>query len=176
MKLSIDPELKYCPRCNDEYRADIVTCAECGVELLTGNQMEAMLEERRRGRKGRSMEIGPGEELVAVRSGPVLQIKELQVILEDHGIPSLVVKAGGGGCGKGCCGTDLVLQVRMDDAREVVRILEEEHVRGTGLAEYDTSHADAVFNTAAEQATCPACGCTFPTTTTTCPECGLCFA
>ncbi len=176
MELFIDPDLKYCPRCNDEYRPDIRICAECGVELLSGRQMQAMLEERRQGRAGRSMQIGPDEELVDVRRGPVLQVKELQVLLGERGIPSLVVGEGGKGCGKGCCGTDLLLRVRPEDAPEVARILEEEYVRGTALVEHDTSFAHAVFNTAAEQATCPACGCTFPTTTTTCPECGLCFA
>ena len=175
MELFIDPDLKYCPRCRDEYRADIVTCAECGVELLTGKEMQ-MFEARRQGRRGRSMRIGPDEELVDVRRGPVLQIKELQVILGERGIPSLAVREGEGGCGQGCCGTGLILRVRPDDVPEVARILEEEYVRGTALEEYDTSHADAVFNTAALEATCPACGCRFPTTTTTCPECGLCFA
>ncbi len=175
MELFIDPDLKYCPRCNDEYRADIVSCAECGVELLTGLQMQAMLDERRR-RAGRPTEISPGEELVDVRRGPVLQIKELQVLLREQGIPSLVAGEGGGNCGKGCCGTNLILRVRPDDAREVARIMEEEYVRGTALAEYDTRHAGAVFNRAAQEATCPACGCSFPTTTTICPECGLCFA
>ncbi|MFP7756123.1 hypothetical protein ACLG6S_16000 [Thermodesulfobacteriota bacterium B35] len=176
MELFIDPELKYCPQCHDEYRADIVTCAECGVELLTGVEMQALQEERHRRKAGRPRQIGPDEELVAVRRGPVLQIKELQVILGEHDIPSLAVKEGGAGCGKGCCGTDLILRVRADDASEVMRILAEEHVRGTALTEHDTSHLNAVFNTAAQEATCPACGCRFPTTTTTCPECGLCFA
>ena len=176
MELFIDPDLKYCPRCNDEYRADIVTCAECGVELLTGRQMQAMLEKRRQGRAAGAVPIRPDEELVDVRRGAVLQIKELQVILGEHGIPSLAVGEGGGGCGKGCCGTDLVLRVRPGDAPEVARILEEEYIRGTALAEHDGGHLDAVFDMDAQQATCPACGCRFATTTTTCPECGLCFA
>ncbi len=30
MDFIIDPELKYCPQCRDEYRAEIVWCPACG--------------------------------------------------------------------------------------------------------------------------------------------------
>ncbi len=175
MELRIEDELKYCPGCRDEYRAEIETCAACNLQLLTGTAMRALLEEKQQGRAGRSTEISPDDELVDIRKGPVMQMKELQQVLAAQSLPSLTVKEASG-CGKGCCGTDLVLRVRMADIQDVMAILEEEHIRSTGLSDHDTSHAGAVFNTHAEQATCPACGCTFPTTTPTCPDCGLCFA
>ena len=34
----IEPDLKYCPKCDDEYRAEIEKCATCGIELITGLQ------------------------------------------------------------------------------------------------------------------------------------------
>jgi len=175
MDLYIEDELKYCPRCREEYRAEIETCADCGITLLTGVAMKALLAEKQAARNKGDMEIKPDEELVDIRRGQLLQMKELQSLLADNGLPALVVKDESG-CGRGCCGTEMLLRVRMADIREVMAVLEEEHARTTGLHEHDTSHADAVFNTHAEQATCPACGCTFPTSQATCPDCGLCFA
>ncbi len=175
MNRIIEPELKYCPSCNDEYRAEITTCAACNVELLTGVQMLELEQQKQQNKAARNMELSPDDEMVNIRKGPVMQMKELQILLEREGIPSLAVKEGAG-CGQGCCGTDLLVQVRMSDVQEVMAILEQEHVRATGLEEHDTTYSGAVFNTAAENATCPACGCTFPTTQATCPDCGLCFA
>lgn len=175
MNLIIDPELKYCPSCNDEYRAEISTCAGCDVELLTGTQLMELEEQKQQKKAARNMELSPDDEMVSIRKGPVMEMKELQIKLEREGIPSLVVQEGGG-CGQGCCGTNLLVQVRMSDVQDVLAILEQEHVRSTGLAEHDTTHAGAVFNAAAENATCPACGCSFATTQATCPDCGLCFA
>ena len=175
MNCIIDPELKYCPKCNDEYRAEITTCADCEVELLTGVQMQELEQQKQQNKAARNMELSPDDEMVNIRKGPVMQMKELQFLLEREGIPSLAVKEGGS-CGQGCCGTDLLVQVRMSDVQEVIAILDQEHERSTGLAGHDTTHSGAVFNTAAENATCPACGCSFSTTQATCPDCGLCFA
>ncbi len=170
-----DPELKYCPNCSDEYRSEILSCASCDVELLTGRQMIELTSQQQKKRATRSMELSPDDEMVSIRKGAVMQMKELQIMLEREGIPSLAVKDTNG-CGQGCCGTELIVKVRMDDVQDVFEILEKEHVRSTALEDHDTTHADAVFNTAAESATCPACGCVFPTTQPTCPDCGLCFA
>jgi len=171
----IDDALKYCPECHDEYRAEIESCASCGVTLLSGTAMRALVGEQQQRLAGRSMEIDPDEELVDVRKGPVLEMKELQKILADNHLPSLTVKDVGG-CGQGCCGSELLLRVRLTDVQEVMAVLAEENARSTVLSEYDMSLADSVYNTHAEEATCPACGCTFATTSATCPDCGLCFA
>jgi len=176
MNRIIEPDLKYCPICDEEYRADIVICADCNVELLTGTQKLELEEQKQRKKAARNMQLSADDEMVTIRKGPVLQMKELQILLERESIPSLTSKDDTGGCGQGCCGTDLLLQVRMTDVQEVLAILEQEHVRSTGLEQHDTTYAGAVFNTAAEKATCPACGCSFPTTEATCPNCGLSFA
>ena len=61
----VDLDLKYCPQCNDEYRAEIEKCAVCGVDLLTGAQKIAMEEERRKKPKKRTAELSPDDDLVA---------------------------------------------------------------------------------------------------------------
>lgn len=174
MNLRIEPDLKYCPNCKDEYRAEIVTCASCDIELLTGVQMQKIVDRQQTKRAGRSMGISADDELVDVRKGPILQIKELQAVLERRNIPSIAYSEDDG-CGKGRCGTNLLLRVRMDDIQDVIAVLEQEHIRSTALSGHDISQAGTVFNAAAEEAACPACGCIFSTRSSTCPDCGLCF-
>ena len=97
MNQNIDPDLNYCPHCNDEYRAEISTCAACGIDLLSGEQMLALHADRNRPQTtSRSLEIHPEESVLTVRKGPVLQIKELQAYLLRSGIPSLALKENGG--------------------------------------------------------------------------------
>ncbi len=174
MKYRIEPELKYCPECNDEYRADIIECATCSVELLSGSQLLAMEEQKKTGRPDRSMEIQPDDELVDIRKGAVLEIKQVQALLQRQGFPSLVV-GDSQSCGKGCRGTEVLLPVRRSDVEEILAIFQKEYISNTVLHEHDTSHVDAVFNLSAEEATCPACGCSFATRNRACPDCGLNF-
>lgn len=174
MKFRIEPDLKYCPQCQDEYRADIVTCASCSVELLTGRQVLELEERKKASSAGRSMEIQEGDELVDIRKGAVLEIKQVQALLARQGFPTQVV-SDSQSCGKGCCGTDVLLRARRIDLEEIYAIFQREHIAATALHEHDLSHADAVFNPAAGEATCPACGHSFPTKGESCPECGLCF-
>lgn len=172
MQQSIDPELQYCPRCHDEYRADIRTCAACGVALIRGAEVLAQADSRQQAL--RSLEIHADEPVLSIRKGPVLQIKELQAYLLRHGLPSLAVKEGSGSCG--CRGAELVLQVRESDLQEVMDALEQEYRRSTGLADHDTRFVGAIYDVQAAEAVCPACGHRFSTEATACPDCGLCFA
>ena len=174
MERRIEDDLKYCQACGEEYRADAVRCADCGDELISGREMRRIEAEKREKLARRSMTIGPDDELVDVHRGPSVQIKSYQSLLARHHLPALAA-GDESGCGKGCCGGELILRVRRQDLREVIAVLEEEYVRSTGLEEYDLSTAGAVFNTMAEQVTCPACGCVFSPTGPTCPDCGLCF-
>ncbi len=176
MNLPIESDLKYCPQCADEYRAEIEICAACGLELLTGVQMQAVLDARGQGKVPRSLEIFPDEAMTTIRKGPVLQMKQLQSYLLQQGIPSLAVKESPENCSKGCRGAELLLQVRTSDLREVAAALEQEHRQSTGLSDHDTSLAGAIYNVDVKEATCPACGFRFSTSSTACPDCGLCFA
>lgn len=170
MSLNTDPELRYCPRCREEYRADITTCADCSIALISGQQMRDLYGSR----PGRSMVIAADEPVCTVRKGGLQPIKELQGYLQQQGLPSLVVKEPGAACG--CRGVEVLLQVREDDLAEVMRALAQEHWENTGLADHDACPVDAVFNPEAGEAVCPACGCRFATSLAECPDCGLCFA
>ena len=174
MKYRVDPELKYCPQCNDEYRADIIECASCSVELLSGSQVLEIEEQNNSSQAARSMDIHPDDELVDIRKGAVLEIKQVQALLKREGFPSLVA-GDSQSCGKGCCGTDVLLRVRRSDIDDIIPIFHREHISATGLHEHDMSHVDAVYNPSAGEATCPACGCSFTTRNMTCPDCGLHF-
>lgn len=174
MNEHFDPELQYCPRCDDEYRAGILTCAACGVELLSGQEM---LDRQKKGKRQQTVpcrDIAPDEVLLTVRKGPVLEIKALQAYLLRQGIPSLALKESGAACG--CRGSVLMLQVRESDLAEAMAALEQEYRESTGVAEHDTRFCDAVFDAEDAEALCPACGCRFSTRLTVCPDCGLCFA
>jgi len=170
----IDPDLKYCPQCNDEYRAEIEKCAACGLALLTGRQRLAMEEERRRRCEGKSVELAATDELVNIRQGSLADMKHLEKVLRAESIAALIA-GDENSCGKGCCGSNFYLKVRLTEAQDAMAVLEAEFRRATGLAQHDLSHAGNIFNPQAGEAICPACGFIFPTTTTTCPDCGLCL-
>jgi uncharacterized Zn ribbon protein len=174
MKFRIEPDLKYCPQCQDEYRADIEKCASCEVVLLTGRELMEIEQRKKEKYTGRSMEIKAGDNLVDIRKGSVLEIKQVQSMLARQGFPSLIL-GDSQSCGKGCCGTDVRLQVRREDIEEIMAIFQREYVAATALHEHDIRYADAVYNPAAGQVTCPACGHNFSNQSNTCPDCGLCF-
>lgn len=176
MELRIEPHLKYCPHCRDEYRAEIATCASCQRTLLTGREMQDLVRQIFPNGTRRSMAIKADDDLTTILQGPLLQLKQVQALLSRHKIPSLLVNEDGTDCNKGCCGPTVVLQVKADDLEAAVHILQQEHVRSTGLAGHDHSHVGAVYDIRAEEATCPACGFVFPTSESACPDCGLQFA
>ena len=171
-----DPELKYCPVCDDEYRADIKMCAACSVELIPGSQKIAVEEVLIRKKAARSMELSADDDLVNIRKGPLLEMKNLQRILVREHIPALIAGEKKSNCGKGCCGTDMHLQIRREDGEEAMEILAREFKRTTAVDHHDLSHVQSVYDQGARQTVCPACGFSFPTSKGACPDCGLCFA
>ena len=173
LKYRIDPELQYCPQCQDEYRAGIVECASCEVKLISGSKMLGAQEQKNKRLAERSMTISPDDELVDLTKGPVLEIKQMQSRLLADGFPSIIA-GDSSSCGKSCC-SEARLQVRISDIQDVMAFMAREHVQNTGLAEHDNSYADAVFDTSAMNTTCPACGCSFSPKNKICPDCGLCF-
>jgi hypothetical protein len=172
--MMIDPGLKYCPRCGDEYRAEIERCAACAVSLVAGQELLDRLQDE--GKNAASIRpLHPDDELVSIMKGPVVQMQTMQAVLKRAGIPSLAAGEAGS-CGSGGCGgPNLLIQIRTSDLEAAQAVLAREHLRSTGLHEHDLAAASAVFDTAADSALCPACGCTFPTSRNDCPDCGLCF-
>jgi len=168
----IERDLKYCPKCRDEYRAEAETCATCAIALVLGADLAAM--EKGGSRKNRKGPLTPDDELVVVFQGALGDLKHLKDLLEAEQIGALISKEAGG-CASGGCAPKFQLQVRQEEVRDALEVLAQEHRRATALAEHDATHAGAVFNPEAGEAVCPACGFAFATTTTTCPDCGLCF-
>jgi len=173
-EVMIEPDLKYCPKCDDEYRAEIEKCAACGIELITGLQKIEMEETRRKRLESRTSELSPDDDLVEIQRGPLPDLRYLSSLLDKENIATLLV-GDMKSCGKTCCPTIYNLLVRREDGMDTMHIIEEEHRRATALAHHQNSHSDAIFNPHAAEAQCPACGHSFPTTETSCPDCGLSF-
>lgn len=169
--MRFEEDLKYCPQCQDEYRADIARCASCNITLVSGAEMLA-LENHRTRRRG---ELTADDDIVTIHKAPLADLKKMEAAFARENIGMMIV-GDGGGCNKGCCPTNFSLQVRREDAEAAYALVQEDFRQVTAIDDHDTSTSHAVFNQEASHATCPACGFEFETTTTTCPDCGLCFA
>ena len=170
----IEPDLKYCPKCDDEYRAEIEKCATCGIDLITGLQKIEREEALREKLASRAGDLSPDDDLVALRRGSLTDMRHLANLLNDMKIGTLLA-GDEKSCGKGCCPSVYTLLVKMEDGMESQHIIEEEHRRTTALEELHHPVSDAVFDPNSVMACCPACGHSFPTTETACPDCGLTF-
>ncbi len=171
----IDPDLKYCPQCDDEYMPVAETCAACEIHLITGRERLERENAVLRHRDNRKGALTAGEDLVTVYRGSLTELKKLEDLLKTENIGTLV-SGDDASCGKGCKPSVHFLNVRREEAGDAMAIIETEYHRSLGMADYDTSHCDAVFNPEAEEALCPACGHRFAASGgLECPDCGLCF-
>ncbi|HIJ77854.1 MAG: hypothetical protein OEY01_00925 [Desulfobulbaceae bacterium] len=171
----IEPDLKYCPQCRDEYRAEIKICAACQVELLTGRQILDLEDARRRRRSEFGGGLTAADDIVPVHQASLVDVRHLADLFKAEFIESLI-SGDESSCGKGCCAPKYYLNVRREDAAEAMAILQAEYRRTTALESHGADHLDGVYDQDAGEALCPACGAVFETTTSTCPDCGLCFA
>lgn len=170
----VDPEMYYCYSCGEEYRLALENCLSCGGVLVSGTVRLAQLQEEQAHRSRRANSLAPGAELVTIRQGPLLEMKNLQKVLARGGVPGLI---GGdaAGCGKGCRGPEMYLQIGKDDVDLALKILAEDFVRSTALDSHDLCNASAVYDPTARETVCPACGSRFSPSVGDCPECGLSF-
>lgn len=169
----IDPQHKYCPKCKDEYRAEIVTCATCEVTLLTGAELLARQREGLEKRAVRKGELREDDELVSVRRGPLAEMRAYEQVLKREGIGTMLA-GDDKSCSKSCCPSNFDLLVRREEAPEAVQLIAVEIRRTAPLDAPGGSHHDAVFHDEAAETVCPACGHSFPPAPE-CPDCGLCF-
>lgn len=169
------PEMNYCPVCGDEYRADRIKCVACDCELISGAEKLAKLREDEHRLSTRSMELSVNDEMVALRKGALKEMKHLQKLLAKERIPA-ILSGDEQSCGKGCCGSEVYLQVRKNDGEPAMAVLNQDFITSTALSSHDMTHVDAVYVQGADSAVCPACGCQFsPYAEKNCPECGLCL-
>ncbi|MFW8601325.1 hypothetical protein ACOHYD_07570 [Desulfobacterota bacterium M19] len=173
MKYQIDPGMRYCLTCHDEYRPEITTCAACGTTLISGAEMRTRQLKHQSRLLARKGEIEPGEEIVTIMKAGIHEVKRIQQFLTRAHIGSVLI--GDNTCGQGCCGGDIELRVRTEEAAEALSIIEEDLARTTALHEHAIP-ADSGFNPEEDEHVCPACGTAFATSSLTCPDCGLCFA
>ena len=86
----IDTDSNYCPQCGAEYRAEIETCADCGVALIPGVEKLANLRQQDAGAQTYSMEISAADQLVTIQSGKLTYLKPLQQLLKAGYVPSIL--------------------------------------------------------------------------------------
>lgn len=98
-RYGIDTDCNYCPQCEEAYRAEIETCASCSVSLIPGSEKLDLLKRQDSDLSRRSLDISADDELVAIHSGKLMSLKQLQQVLKKAYIPSLL--AGGGDEAKG---------------------------------------------------------------------------
>lgn len=170
----IDPQLKYCPGCNSEYRSEIEVCATCHISLITGAEKLAEQQKREQKIASRQLTLSKDDDLVLIHRGQLVDLKKIEKRLVEENIGCLLV-GDKQSCGKGCCPSVFELMIRRQDASDVAEIIEDEFNRATHFNSHDTSRVNAVFDDRVESTICPACGFSFPTTTKICPDCGLCF-
>lgn len=170
----IDREMYYCPSCGDEYRPGIASCVTCLVPLISGREKLDRLARERETLGRRSMELSPEDELVSIRKGSLADLKYLRQVLAREQIPALLA-GDEANCGRGCCGPEMLLQIKKEDVDAALAVLAKDFVKSTALDSHDLSNAQAVFDHQARETRCPACGCGFSPTVGACPECGLSF-
>lgn len=181
MTMDIDPEMRYCLTCNDEYIPEMTSCGVCGAALITGGEM---LERRRSGSRqvaGRKGALTPEDDIVTIFKASLADVKRIERQLARENIGTLIW-GDKPSCGKGCCGGgDLELRVRREDAGAAMAVIEADFRRQTASHESHSAVADYVVDLANSQNSCPACGATFSldprhaSQGVTCPDCGLCF-
>lgn len=172
----VDHDMKYCPKCDDEYMPEIVNCGVCGTRLLNSAELRAQKDLQQREIVARKGALTPEDDVVTIFKGALADVKKLDQQLRDVNIGTLIWGDKPSGCGKGCCGGgDLELRVRREDAQAAVAIVEADFDRSTAYHAHNTAHADYGFDPAAAENSCPACGCIFSSASSTCPDCGLCF-
>ena len=151
--------VRVCPECDEEYRPDIATCADCGAELV-----DRAVDEQGRPIAEPAQAEGEQITLVALYSGPAAALRPLAEALAAAGVAQKLVpipKQSG-----------LTLAVAQDDGVRAMEALAAFHGRGTELG---LSELAATFEAGADdhEHACPACGAAIPADASECPDCGL---
>ncbi len=169
-------DLKYCVQCGDEYRAEFSHCAVCDCELVPGPRKKAETSGDTGGRDEKDLHISPTDELLIMRRGSLAEMKNVQRLLKQKFVGSLLAEDLSGQ-GSGCCNSKIFkVSVKKADAAYGQEILAEDFKRTTALDDHDFQHGtEVVFDQRSSLARCPACGCSFQPEDRACPECGLCF-
>jgi predicted amidophosphoribosyltransferase len=151
--------VRVCPECEEEYRPEIATCADCGAELV-----DRALDEQGRQIAEPAQASGEQVTLVGLYSGPAAALRPLAETLAAAGVAQRFVPIPGQ--------SGLTLAVAQEDGARALEALAAFHGRGTELG---ISELAATFVAGAEEHehACPACGAAVPADAAECPDCGL---
>ena len=89
-RYDIDEDCNYCQKCGDEYRAEIHTCPTCSIRLISGSEKLTILRQQETGSYSNYTEISADDELVAVQTGKLNNLKPLQQLLKAEHVPSIL--------------------------------------------------------------------------------------
>ncbi len=175
----IDPQMRYCPKCKEEYEPEFASCGVCGQTLLWGSEMLAG-RQGHRPRLSAPKPLTAGDDLVTVFKAPLAELKRLERQLRAESIPALI-QGDGPSCGQGCCGGgEMELLVRRGEVSAALAVIEADFEQQTAGHGAHSAVADYGFDPGRGENRCPACGASFPSHALTgggmnCPDCGLCF-
>ena len=161
--------VRYCPTCEDEFRAEFTKCSDCGGDLIlqeeglgaAGSPTALAHGEPAQGSWRTALDGAPVSSLVPIKTFDSLEDLEPAVAaFAEVRLPSRVLVQNG----------RYILLVRPDSLGEAQSALETVHQE-----EGDDSVLDEGFDAAAGRyATCPACDANLEKNSSgSCPECGL---
>jgi predicted amidophosphoribosyltransferase len=151
--------VRVCPECDEEYRPDIATCADCGADLV-----DRAVDEQGRPLAEPAQAEGVQVALVALYSGPAAALRPLAEALASAGIAQRFVPIPGQ--------SGLTLAVAQEDGARAMEALAAFHGRGTELGIRELAATFEAQDSEHEHA-CPACGAAVPAGAVECSDCGL---
>lgn len=180
MITDVDPQMRYCLSCNDEYIPEMSRCAVCGAVLISGVDLLAQRQSGG-GSKFRKGALTVEDDIVTIFKASLADVRRIEQQFARENIGTLIW-GDKPSCGKGCCGGgEIELRIRREDAMAAMAIIEADFTRQTASHGTHAAVADYGFNSEGDSNCCPACGCTFSMSGVideqllTCPDCGLCF-
>ncbi len=163
--MSQEAAFKLCPECRGEYRLEALRCAECDVELVAPEALEAQEQE--------AEAFPAASELACVRVAPLAWVRALSEALQQQGVAHRVEPATEEDAPEGqrpeVFGNAALFALYVRDAQHAV------------AAEVDAGIAAQLLPDEApvlgegDQDACPACGTALSADAAECPECGLSF-
>lgn len=152
-------ETMVCPDCGDEYFSHVTECAECGVGLVSAEEIKVAETEKE------DFLEDAGGEVVALREGDGKWIKELHRVLKKDGIKSFVSLSPD--CKPGACKQICLIFV----ARDKAELAEESIQKHAKSINPDLGEMEKV-----DEDVCPACGHHTGKDALECSDCGLSLA
>ena len=165
LPLTVDGRVRVCRDCGEEYRPDILRCADCGGELedvFPGTEQEAVA----------APQPAPGADLagfqVLFQTSRATELVPMVERLREQGIASRLAEQPGNVEG---APPRFVLLVPESESRRALAAVTDLVAPHSDAA--DVHAVEARFDSERGYLQCPACGAEPPAGASECPECGL---